>query len=199
MRHGKRQLRSPTPRALFRICVMRSTPRSCTCTSLPDCAARRDGVQRRRSSERSTARVQASGWCKHCIATCDSPPRVQCSRPRSPDAGWDAEKGSSWLLPRIVGQGQALDLLLSGRHVDAAEALQIGRISRVLADGELLDHALAYSRELATRARRLLWRTQRHTERGLDHHLQRRPRIAPRRSGACPVTGRLLRGHHGPA
>ncbi|MDR5804857.1 enoyl-CoA hydratase-related protein [Caballeronia sp. LZ001] len=64
--------------------------------------------------------------------------------------GLNAEYGSSWLLPRIVGHARAMDLLLSGRRFDANEAFQIGLVARVLPDAELLDHAISYARELAT-------------------------------------------------
>jgi enoyl-CoA hydratase len=48
-------------------------------------------------------------------------------------------------LPRLVGQGRALDLVLTGRPVEADEALRIGLIDRVVEPG----HALAEAQELA--------------------------------------------------
>src|SRR5262249_6193834 len=48
-------------------------------------------------------------------------------------------------LPRIVGQGVALDLILTGRGVSAEEALKIGLVNRVVENGQ----ALATARELA--------------------------------------------------
>jgi len=53
--------------------------------------------------------------------------------------------GSTHLLPRIVGRGSALDLVLSGRTIDAAEALRIGLVQRVVPEGELA----ASAREIA--------------------------------------------------
>jgi enoyl-CoA hydratase/carnithine racemase len=64
--------------------------------------------------------------------------------------GLIAEDGTSWLLPRIVGHANALDLLLSSRIVLAEEALQLGLVHRVLPEGELLSAAVRYARELAT-------------------------------------------------
>jgi enoyl-CoA hydratase/carnithine racemase len=63
--------------------------------------------------------------------------------------GLNAEYGSSWLLPRIVGHAWAADLLLSARKVTAVEALSIGLVHRLLPDGDVLDAALAYASELA--------------------------------------------------
>lgn len=60
-----------------------------------------------------------------------------------------AEYGISWLLPRIVGSGRALDLLLSGRIVLGEEALRMGLVDRVLPQDELLDGAIGYAEDLA--------------------------------------------------
>jgi enoyl-CoA hydratase/carnithine racemase len=63
--------------------------------------------------------------------------------------GLIAEHGVSWMLPQLVGLPNALDLLLSARKFDAAEALRIGLVSRVLPQAELLAGVRAYARELA--------------------------------------------------
>ena len=57
--------------------------------------------------------------------------------------------GGTQRLPRIVGLGRALDLILSGRVIDAEEALAIGLASRVVDDGTALDAAIALAGELA--------------------------------------------------
>lgn len=63
--------------------------------------------------------------------------------------GLIAEHGISWLLPRLIGLPHALDLMLSARTIDAAEALRLGLVSRVTPAAELMDAARAYARELA--------------------------------------------------
>jgi enoyl-CoA hydratase/carnithine racemase len=63
--------------------------------------------------------------------------------------GLIAEYGISWLLPRIVGTGAALDLLLSGRIVLGEEALALGLVNRVCEPEQLVDQALAYAEDLA--------------------------------------------------
>ena len=42
--------------------------------------------------------------------------------------------GLSWFLPRLIGASQAFDLMVTGRTVDAEEALRVGLVSRVLPD-----------------------------------------------------------------
>jgi enoyl-CoA hydratase/carnithine racemase len=63
--------------------------------------------------------------------------------------GLVAEHGISWILPRLVGQARALDLLLSGRVVLAEEASAMGKVNEVVPPDELLDRALAYASRLA--------------------------------------------------
>ena len=60
-----------------------------------------------------------------------------------------AEYGLSWLLPRLVGLGRAMDLLLSSRVVRAEEALTIGLVNQVHPAEELLAHTYDYARTLA--------------------------------------------------
>ena len=64
--------------------------------------------------------------------------------------GLIAEHGIAWLLPRLIGLENSLDLLMSGRIIDAREALQLGLVSRVIPAENLLEEAQAYARHLAT-------------------------------------------------
>jgi enoyl-CoA hydratase len=52
-------------------------------------------------------------------------------------------------LPRLIGQGRALDLILTGRAVPAEEALQMGLVNRVVEKGKALDTALEMAQTLA--------------------------------------------------
>ncbi|MHB8439930.1 MAG: enoyl-CoA hydratase-related protein, partial [Acidimicrobiales bacterium] len=63
--------------------------------------------------------------------------------------GLPAEYGLSWLLPRLIGLGRAMDLLLSSRVVLAEEAFTMGLVNRVVPPENLLDETLAYARLLA--------------------------------------------------
>jgi enoyl-CoA hydratase len=53
-------------------------------------------------------------------------------------------------LPRLIGHGRAMDLILTGRSVAAAEALQIGLINRCVPDGEALPAAIALAQQLSS-------------------------------------------------
>ncbi len=63
--------------------------------------------------------------------------------------GLVAEFGLAWMLPRLVGLGTAMEMLLSARLVDAAEARQIGLVSRVLPDEAFAATVAEYAREMA--------------------------------------------------
>jgi enoyl-CoA hydratase/carnithine racemase len=63
--------------------------------------------------------------------------------------GLIAEWGVSWILPRLVGPARALDLLLSSRTVQAAEAFEMGLVNKVVPHDELSSFTQAYARELA--------------------------------------------------
>lgn len=52
-------------------------------------------------------------------------------------------------LPRMIGHGRALDLILTGRAVAAEEALQIGLVNRVVEKGKTLEAALQLAKSLA--------------------------------------------------
>ena len=60
--------------------------------------------------------------------------------------------GGTQRLSRLVGKGIALELLLTGRHITAAEALQIGLVNRVAPAANLLSEARTLAAELALKA-----------------------------------------------
>ena len=60
-----------------------------------------------------------------------------------------ADMGAAHLLPRMVGRGRATELLMTGEFIDAAEALRIGLVGRVVPHDELLPTALGIAKRIA--------------------------------------------------
>jgi enoyl-CoA hydratase/carnithine racemase len=63
--------------------------------------------------------------------------------------GLIAEHGISWLLPRLVGPANALDLLLSSRRISAGEAREMGLVNKVFESDTFMQNVMAYARLLA--------------------------------------------------
>jgi enoyl-CoA hydratase len=76
--------------------------------------------------------------------------------------------GGSQRLPRLVGRGAALKLLLTGAIIDAREALRIGLVDEVVAAGELMQRAEALANEMAAQAPLAIAETLRLVDEGLD-------------------------------
>jgi len=63
--------------------------------------------------------------------------------------GLIAEYGLAWLLPRLIGPANALDMLFSARLVDANEALRMGLVNQVFPQAVFMDSVYAYAKDLA--------------------------------------------------
>ena len=63
--------------------------------------------------------------------------------------GLIAEHGTSWMLPRIVGPSNALDIYWSSRRVDGEEAYRMGYANRLCEDGESASDAQDFLKEIA--------------------------------------------------
>jgi len=63
--------------------------------------------------------------------------------------GASCDLSGSWSLPRLVGLRKALEIALLGEHFDAAEALRLGLVNRVVAEAELEAQTLALAQRLA--------------------------------------------------
>src|ERR1700730_7331218 len=64
----------------------------------------------------------------------------------------NCDMGTSWLLPRLIGASRSHELMLTGRRVDAEEALRIGLTADVVAGAELPARALAAAEQIASLA-----------------------------------------------
>ena len=83
-------------------------------------------------------------WCDLRVAAASAIFGVYCRR-----WGVPLIDGGTVRLPRIVGQGRALDMILTGRPVAADEAQRIGLADRVVADGETLTAAIELAKQIA--------------------------------------------------
>jgi len=96
-----------------------------------------------------------SGWCLagglELALWCDLRIATQDSALGFPERRWGVPlvDGGTQRLPRIVGLGRALDLILTGRIVDADEALAMGLLTEVVPKGGHLSRALEYAEGLA--------------------------------------------------
>lgn len=65
-------------------------------------------------------------------------------------AGFLPESGGARNLPKLVGVGKALDMILTGKIVDAAEAERIGLVDRLIPHDKLMDEAMAFAGQVAS-------------------------------------------------
>jgi len=95
------------------------------------------------------------GWCLagglELALWCDLRIAGEGSTLGFPERRWGVPliDGGTQRLPRIVGLGRALDIILSGRMVPAREALEIGLVTELCPAGDALERALAYAEALA--------------------------------------------------
>lgn len=83
-------------------------------------------------------------WCDLRVMAEDAYMGVFCRR-----FGVPLIDGGTVRLPRLVGLSHALDLILTGRKVESAEALRMGLCNRVVPAGQALEAALALAHQLA--------------------------------------------------
>ena len=83
-------------------------------------------------------------WCDARVAAATATFGVFCRR-----FGVPLIDGGTVRLPRLIGESRAMELILTGRGVGAEEALAIGLVCRVVAQGQALDAAHAMARAIA--------------------------------------------------
>jgi enoyl-CoA hydratase len=112
------------------------------------------GFTRRTPSKPTIAAI--SGWCLagglELALWCDLRIAAEGSTLGFPERRWGVPliDGGTQRLPRIVGLGRALDIILTGRMVPAEEALSIGLLTEIVPPGEHVKRALEYAEALAS-------------------------------------------------
>jgi enoyl-CoA hydratase len=106
-------------------------------------------------------------WCDLRIAT-------QGSRLGYPERRWGVPliDGGTQRLPRVVGLGRALDLILTGRIIDAGEAHAMGLLTEVVEEGQHLERAVELANNLARFPQRTMLADRRAAIEGLGMTLQ---------------------------
>jgi enoyl-CoA hydratase len=82
--------------------------------------------------------------------------------------GMIAGFGGTQRLPRLVGPGMAKEMLFTGDHYDAAAALRMGLVNRVVPAAELLDHCLDMAKRIGSCGPRAVQLSKQAVDRGLD-------------------------------
>ena len=82
------------------------------------------------------------------------------------------DSGACFMLPRLVGLGRAMELMMSGRKVKADEALQMGLVNQVVPDDELMTTALALATDYAQGPTKAFGLLKRATNRAMDCDLE---------------------------
>ncbi|HUF26941.1 MAG TPA: enoyl-CoA hydratase-related protein [Gemmatimonadaceae bacterium] len=102
--------------------------------------------------------------------------------------------GGSQRLPRLVGRGRATQLLLTGEMIDAAEALRIGLVNRVLPAAELIPAAEAMMKQILDNAPLAVALCLEAVDRGLDMPLDEGLLLEANHFGLLASTGDMAEG-----
>ena len=111
------------------------------------------GFTRRIASKPTIAAI--SGWCLagglELALWCDVRVATADAKLGFPERRWGVPliDGGTQRLPRIVGLGRGLDMILTGRIVEAQEAFDIGLVTEIVPDGRHVERALEYAEGLA--------------------------------------------------
>ena len=127
-------------------------------------------------------------WCDLRVASESAVFGVFCRR-----WGVPLIDGGTVRLPRIVGQGRALDMILTGRAVGAEEALAMGLANRLVPEGEALNTAIALAQDIARFPQLCLITDRASAYRQWDMGL-REALALEGRDGAAPLAAEAARG-----
>jgi enoyl-CoA hydratase len=95
-----------------------------------------------------------SGQGLELVMACDMRIASESSRFGLPHIheGLIPQDGGTQRLPRLVGKGKALEMVLTGELIDAGEALRVGLVNMVQSSGDVMEKALELARDMASKA-----------------------------------------------
>jgi enoyl-CoA hydratase len=110
---------------------------------------------------------------------CDVRIAVEGARLGFPDvaAGLMPMDGGTQRLPRLIGKGKALEMILGGQAIDAREAVVLGLVSQTVPEGELEEAAMTMARAMATKAPIALRYVKEAVNKGMDLTLDQGVRL----------------------
>jgi 2-(1,2-epoxy-1,2-dihydrophenyl)acetyl-CoA isomerase len=98
------------------------------------------------------------------------------------------DSGSTWFLPRLVGRQRALDLMLSGRKLSAAEALEWGLVNQVVGHEQLMDEAAKVAARYASAPTFALGQLKRNLDYAETHTLEETLALEAKSQAECGLT-----------
>ena len=103
------------------------------------------------------------------LRICSKNSRFAMTQVTDGEIPWD---GGTQRLPRLVGKGKALELILTGETIDAQEAFRIGLVSKVVSSDELMVVAMDMAREMASKGPIALRYAKEAIHKGMDLTLE---------------------------
>ncbi len=102
--------------------------------------------------------------------------------------------GGTQRLPRLIGKGRAMELILTGRMVDAQEAYQIGLVNKVVPHDKLMDEAIEMAKTILSKGPLAVKYAMEAVNRGLEVSLEEGLRIEADLFGICCATEDKVEG-----
>jgi 2-(1,2-epoxy-1,2-dihydrophenyl)acetyl-CoA isomerase len=98
------------------------------------------------------------------------------------------DSGSTWFLPRLVGRQRALELMLSGRKLSAAEALEWGLVNQVVAPEQLLEEATKIAARYAAAPTYAIGQIKRNVDFAESHSLEETLALEAKSQAECGLS-----------
>ncbi len=102
--------------------------------------------------------------------------------------------GGTQRLPRLIGKGRAMELILTGRMVDAQEAYQMGLVNKVVPPEKLMDEAIEMAKTILSKGPLAVKYAMEAVNRGLEVSLEEGLRIEADLFGICCATEDKVEG-----